>query len=307
MRSATVIASLWSWVTMMKVSDSRRCRSISSNCVSPRSFLSSAAIGSSSRRTRGRLTSERAKRHALALAARQFVRFAAAEIFELHQRQHVGDAFADLRLGQAFLLESEGDIGLDVQMRKQRVALKHHIDRPPIRRHLREIDAVEQDAAGIRLFEAGDQPQQRGLAAAGRSEQRKELALVDVERKLIDGGEAAEALAQALDAQQRLRGAIGPRREAAFGKAKLHRAKLRRAKTLCRFDSLHPCPKCSGANFDRAPALREGTLEHVRHRGNCGDKSGAANRAGQLTNSIGAVAKGRSSRASAISLRGSGP
>ena len=61
-------------------------------------------------------------------------------------------------------------------MREQRIALEHHIDRTPMRRHRREIDAVEQDAAGARPLEAGDQSQQRGLAAAGGSEQRKKLA-----------------------------------------------------------------------------------------------------------------------------------
>ncbi len=122
------------------------------------------------------------QRHALALAAGQFVRLAAAEAFELHQRQHVGDPLGDLRPGQAFLLETEGDIALDGQMREQRIALEHHIDRTPMRRHRRKIDAVEQDAAGARPLEAGDQAQQRGLAAAGGSEQRKKLARIDVER-----------------------------------------------------------------------------------------------------------------------------
>ena len=55
------------------------CRCISSNCVSPRSFLSSAASGSSSSSTRGRLTSARAQRDTLALAAGELVRLARAE------------------------------------------------------------------------------------------------------------------------------------------------------------------------------------------------------------------------------------
>src|SRR5262249_59980803 len=42
------------------------------------------------------------------------------------------------------------------------------------------------DRAGIGRLEASHQPQQRGLAAAGRSEQRKELAVRDGEANALD-------------------------------------------------------------------------------------------------------------------------
>ena len=71
-----------------------------------------------------------------------------AEIFELDQRQHVGDALRDFLPGKALLLESERDIGLDGEMREQRIVLEHHVDGPPVGRHGREIDPVEQNAAG---------------------------------------------------------------------------------------------------------------------------------------------------------------
>ncbi len=185
------------------------------------------------------------ERHALALAAGQFVRLAPAEIFKLHQSQHVGDPFGDFPLRQTFLLEAEGDIGFDIKVRKQRIALKHHVDGTPMRRHRRKVDPVEQDTAAIRPLEARDQAQQRGLAAAGRTEQREELALIDVERKLIDRGEGAEAFAQAFDPQQRLQRRIGPRREAPLRKAP------------CRSDGLHRCPVRNGA-----PPTAHHTLEH---------------------------------------------
>ena len=79
------------------------------------------------------------ERDALALAAGQLVRLACGEAFEPDQRQHLGDARRDLRLGQSILLEPERDIARDGQMRKQRVALEHHVDRPPIGRHRRDI------------------------------------------------------------------------------------------------------------------------------------------------------------------------
>ena len=197
MRSATVIASSWSCVTMTKVSPSRACSSISSNRVSSRSFRSSAASGSSSSSTRGRLASARASATRWRWPPESWSRLARAEAFELHQRQHLVDARRDLGLRQAVLLQAEGDVARDRQMREQRVALEHHVDRPPVRRHAGDVLAVEQDAALVGRLEAGEHAQQRGLAAAGRAEQREELALVDVERHAVDGGEAAEALGDA--------------------------------------------------------------------------------------------------------------
>ena len=44
------------------------------------------------------------------------------------------------------------------------------------------------------VFEAGEQAQQRGLAAAGGPEQREELACADIERERVDRGHRAEAL-----------------------------------------------------------------------------------------------------------------
>ena len=43
-------------------------------------------------------------------------------------------------------------------------------------------------------FQAGDQAQRRRLAGAGRAEQHDELAVLDVERQIVDGDDVAEAL-----------------------------------------------------------------------------------------------------------------
>ena len=58
-----------------------------------------------------------------------------------------------------------------------------------------------QHAAGVGCFEAGRHPQQRGLAAARRAEQREHFALADFERDRIDGGEAVEALGDVFEAE----------------------------------------------------------------------------------------------------------
>ena len=62
---------------------------------------------------------------------------------------------------------------------------------------------AELHAARVRHLEAGDQPQQRGLAAAGRPEQREELAVGDVEAHAFDGAGLAEPLRHRLEAHAR--------------------------------------------------------------------------------------------------------
>ena len=62
--------------------------------------------------------------------------------------------------------------------------------------------AVEQDPAGGRQLEAGDHPQGRGLARAGRAEHREELAVADVEVDAVDRDDVAIALLDALEADR---------------------------------------------------------------------------------------------------------
>ena len=59
--------------------------------------------------------------------------------------------------------------------------------------------SIEQDAALVGVFEAGDDPEQRGLAAAGRAQQRDQLARREVQRDAVERDEAAEGLADVLD------------------------------------------------------------------------------------------------------------
>ena len=66
-----------------------------------------------------------------------------------------------------------------------------------------DVRAIEQNAPFARRLEAGEQAQQRGLAAAGGPEQREEFAVTDVERKPLDRRHRAEALGDALEAHQR--------------------------------------------------------------------------------------------------------
>jgi len=71
-------------------------------------------------------------------------------------------------------------------MRKQRVVLEHHADVALVRRHVIEQLAVEADFAAGREFEARQHHQARGLARAGRPEQRQEFAAANVEIQRFD-------------------------------------------------------------------------------------------------------------------------
>jgi len=96
---------------------------------------------------------------------------------------------------------------------KQRIALEHHVDRPPIGRHASDILTVQQDASLVRGLEAGEQAQQRGLAATGRSEQGEKLARENIQGHALNGGDTGEALAHAVEPDQRPRRGVRPRRE----------------------------------------------------------------------------------------------
>jgi hypothetical protein len=82
-------------------------------------------------------------------------------------------------------------------------------------RNCREVFAREQHAALVGGLEAGEHAQKRGLAAAGRAEQREELALMDVEAELVHRGNVAKVLGDAGKPHQRLARSVRPWREAA--------------------------------------------------------------------------------------------
>ena len=120
---------------MTKVSPSRSCRSISSKRVSSRSLRSSAASGSSSRSIRGRLASARASATRWRWPPDSWCGRRRPKPSSCTSAQHLADPLVDLGFRQLVLLQPEGDVAGDRKMRKQRVALEHHVDRPPVRRH----------------------------------------------------------------------------------------------------------------------------------------------------------------------------
>src|SRR5215831_15799380 len=141
------------------------------------------------------------------------MRLARIEAFETRERQRLLHTRRDFMLAQSLLPQTERDIPLDREMRKKRVALKHHVHRATMWRHAGKIPAVEQDASLLRIFESGESAQQRGLAAAGGPEEREELALVNIERDGLERRHCVEPLAHGFEAHQRPRSGFGPGRK----------------------------------------------------------------------------------------------
>ena len=142
------------------------------------------------------------QRHALALAAGELIGGAALQPFEPHRGQHGLDRAAQRRLRQLQLAQAIGDIVEDIEMRKDRVGLEHHVGGPQMRRHAVHGLAIDDDGAAVRRLEAGDHPQQGGLAAAGWAEQREEFAARHLQADVIHHRRAAEAFAHGANATE---------------------------------------------------------------------------------------------------------
>ena len=133
MRSATSIASSWSWVTKTLVTCISSCRRRSQRRSSLRTLRVERAERLVEQQHLG-LDRERAReRDALALAAGELVRIAVGEPVELHEREQLVDLGADLRLVRAASrfgphAQAEGDVLEDRHVAEQRVVLEDEAD-----------------------------------------------------------------------------------------------------------------------------------------------------------------------------------
>jgi hypothetical protein len=153
-----------------------------------------------------RVRHERApQRHALLLPARHLGRLATLEPDQVDQRHRVADPFVDVALVDLLAAQAEGDVLVHVEVREQGVGLEHGVHVPLVRGQCRHVAAAEVDGAVRGLLEAADHPQGRGLPAARRPEHREELALLDIEREVVDRGRVPEELRDPVEAHVDLR------------------------------------------------------------------------------------------------------
>ena len=118
MRSATVIASSWSWVTMTKVRPSVSCRLDQLELRLLAQLLVERAERLVEQQHLRPLGDGAGERHALPLAAGELVGLALGELLHLDELQHLGDARLDLGLRHLVLLQAEGDVLLDLMCGK---------------------------------------------------------------------------------------------------------------------------------------------------------------------------------------------
>ena len=81
------------------------------------------------------------ERHALLLAARELIAAALAVAFEAHHGERLVHRAVDLGFGGlgTALAQAIGNVVGDRQMRKQRVVLEHHVDRPAVGRDAGDV------------------------------------------------------------------------------------------------------------------------------------------------------------------------
>ena len=123
---------------------------------------------------------------ALALPAGQLVGTSAAEVHqagELEGPRYQAPAFGAIEAPrpQAIL-----DVSQHRQMRKQSVALKHHIDRPLKCRDGTHVPPANLDASTVGVMQPRDNLQKRGFSRPGGAQQRNDRSARDCERYILE-------------------------------------------------------------------------------------------------------------------------
>ena len=130
----------------------------------------------------------------LLLAAGKLIHAALAIALQVDQLQHPIDLHVDLLPAHFLDFQAEGDVVPHIQVRKQRVFLEHGIHPALVGRHGGNILAFEQHSAGGGILKPADNPQRRGLSAAGGAQQRQKLLFSDVKINIAQNGGSVELL-----------------------------------------------------------------------------------------------------------------
>src|ERR1039457_232504 len=117
----------------------------------------------------------------LLLSSRELPRIAGPQTRQFDFFKSARHPNGDIRAPDVLQLEPVGHILKHRHVRPECVVLKHHADAALVRRHIVHFALVEADLPLVRSVEAGDQPQQRRLAAARRTQEGEHLAFLDGE------------------------------------------------------------------------------------------------------------------------------
>ena len=212
--SATSRASSWSWVTNTVVTCTSSCSRRSQSRSSLRTLASSAPNGSSSSSTLGSTASARASAMRCRWPPESCEGSRCANCDRCTSSSSSSTRRGDLGLGPLADLEAEGDV-----LRHGHVLERRRSAGTRSRRCASAAAACVAstpsmlDRARVGRLEPGDDPQQRGLAAAGRAEQGGQLAGGEGHVDVVEGDEVAEALVDAADLDAHERASLGRRRD----------------------------------------------------------------------------------------------
>jgi hypothetical protein len=134
------------------------------------------------------------ERDALLLPARQFARQPLLVAFESHDLQQLIAATLALGRAHAARAQREFDVIGHRHVAEQRVVLEHEADFAVACTEVRDVAAVQHDAAVVDGRQPGDRAQQRALAAARWAQQHEQLAVGDVRRDVADRSAAVVLL-----------------------------------------------------------------------------------------------------------------
>jgi hypothetical protein len=127
----------------------------------------------------------------IARPAAQRGRLALQVRVETEHGGRVADPPPDLVFRGVPQLQPERQVLFHGHVRVQRVVLEHHRDVAVLRRQVVHHPPADHDGAAGDLFQAGDRPQRRRLAASGRTDEHHELALLHLKVQVVERLDAA--------------------------------------------------------------------------------------------------------------------
>jgi hypothetical protein len=128
---------------------------------------------------------------ALPLPAGKLPRLAVEQIGQAEPFGGLDDAAFDFGLRRAVQFQAEADVFPHVQMRIERGALKDHRRVAVFGRQMVDRPSVEENRAGSERIQTGDHSERGRLPAARGAKEHDPLAVGDIQRKILDGPNAA--------------------------------------------------------------------------------------------------------------------
>ena len=131
------------------------------------------------------------ERDPLALPTGERFGLAVEQLVEAKDLAGIRHAPLNLVLRRLAQLQPKGEVVVHAHVRVERVALEDHGDVAVLRRDVIDHAVADQEPAVADLLKAGHATERGRLAAAGRSDQDEELAIIDLEVEVVHGEDVA--------------------------------------------------------------------------------------------------------------------